>query len=244
MKRTIKISEIYGPVIAGEGPVRGLPTVFVRTGGCDSKCDWCDSLHAVLPKHKGDWTDLDADQVLSRVQQLTGSRPLLISLSGGNPALQPLGDLILAGRGLGYTFALETQGTQAREWFPLLHHLIISPKGPSSGMPFKEQRLMECIAAAAGAPEIALKFVVFDEADYGFARTVAGDFPNYPVYLQVGTEQAEYFKTDEERQLAYLRKTILERYKWLSHVVVVDGWFNARVGFQEHVIVHGHKQQI
>jgi 7-carboxy-7-deazaguanine synthase len=43
----IRISEIFGPTIQGEGVLIGLPTVFVRTGGCDYRCSWCDSLHAV-----------------------------------------------------------------------------------------------------------------------------------------------------------------------------------------------------
>ncbi len=43
----IRVSEIFGPTIQGEGVLIGLPTVFVRSGGCDYRCSWCDSLHAV-----------------------------------------------------------------------------------------------------------------------------------------------------------------------------------------------------
>lgn len=39
----IRISEIFGPTIQGEGALIGEPTVFVRTGGCDYRCSWCDS---------------------------------------------------------------------------------------------------------------------------------------------------------------------------------------------------------
>jgi len=45
----IRISEIFGPTIQGEGPLIGTPTVFVRTAGCDYRCTWCDTLYAVLP---------------------------------------------------------------------------------------------------------------------------------------------------------------------------------------------------
>ena len=34
----IRVSEIFGPTIQGEGVLIGLPTVFVRTGGCDYRC--------------------------------------------------------------------------------------------------------------------------------------------------------------------------------------------------------------
>jgi 7-carboxy-7-deazaguanine synthase len=42
----ILISEIFGPTIQGEGALVGKPTVFVRTGGCDYRCDWCDTVYA------------------------------------------------------------------------------------------------------------------------------------------------------------------------------------------------------
>lgn len=32
MKKRIRISEIFGPTVQGEGPLIGRPTVFVRTG--------------------------------------------------------------------------------------------------------------------------------------------------------------------------------------------------------------------
>ena len=52
MKPRIRISEIFGPTIQGEGPLMGRPTVFVRTGGCDYRCRWCDTLYAVLPEFR------------------------------------------------------------------------------------------------------------------------------------------------------------------------------------------------
>ena len=49
--KKVRVSEIFGPTVQGEGPLIGKPTVFVRTGGCDYRCNWCDTLYAVLPKH-------------------------------------------------------------------------------------------------------------------------------------------------------------------------------------------------
>ena len=40
----IAISEIFGPTIQGEGALIGVPTVFVRTGGCDFRCSWTPSM--------------------------------------------------------------------------------------------------------------------------------------------------------------------------------------------------------
>ncbi len=36
----LRIAEVFGPTIQGEGALIGEPTVFVRTGGCDYRCAW------------------------------------------------------------------------------------------------------------------------------------------------------------------------------------------------------------
>jgi len=43
MNNEIMISEIYGPVLQGEGSDIGKPTTFVRVFGCNMKpeCPWC-----------------------------------------------------------------------------------------------------------------------------------------------------------------------------------------------------------
>jgi 7-cyano-7-deazaguanosine (preQ0) biosynthesis protein QueE len=82
----IRISEIFGPTIQGEGPLIGRPTVFVRTSGCDYRCSWCDTLYAVLPEYRGEWTQMTASEILARVNELATNQHVLISLSGGNPA--------------------------------------------------------------------------------------------------------------------------------------------------------------
>lgn len=45
--RDIRVSEIFGPTIQGEGALIGEPTVFVRTGGCDYRCVWYNTMHTV-----------------------------------------------------------------------------------------------------------------------------------------------------------------------------------------------------
>ena len=46
----LPVVEVFGPTIQGEGELAGVPTAFVRFGGCDYRCSWCDSLFAVLPE--------------------------------------------------------------------------------------------------------------------------------------------------------------------------------------------------
>src|SRR5947209_7598941 len=100
---TIPVVEVFGPTIQGEGPVAGRPTVFVRTGGCDYRCSWCDSLHAVLPAHRKQWIKMDWRQVLQAIQAKSPP-PMMVTLSGGNPAMHDdLGDVIDYGHEEGYT---------------------------------------------------------------------------------------------------------------------------------------------
>src|SRR5262245_49146225 len=165
MRYQIRVSEICGPTVQGEGPLMGLPTVFVRTAGCDYRCEWCDTPYAVLPDYHQQWPSVTPREVLTRIDELSGGRPLLVSLSGGNPALQPLELLIEMGRCKGYTFALETQASIPQRWFKYLDWLILSPKPPSSRFATDWRSVEASLAAAKDGPRCVLKIVVFDDVD-------------------------------------------------------------------------------
>lgn len=87
----ILISEIFGPTVQGEGALIGVPTVFVRTGGCDFRCSWCDTLYAVEPQFKSQWQAMTAGQIMQRVSELSGGVPLLVTLSGGESGFAAAG---------------------------------------------------------------------------------------------------------------------------------------------------------
>src|SRR5260370_35671045 len=91
---TIAVSETFGPTIQGEGAVIGKPAVFVRTGGWDYRCSWCDTLYAVLPEHKSDWYPMTTEEVFAEMQHPSGNKLVLVTVSGSNPAIQPLADLL------------------------------------------------------------------------------------------------------------------------------------------------------
>ena len=237
----IRISEIFGPTIQGEGALIGQPTVFVRTGGCDYRCSWCDSLHAVESRFRADWRAITTDEALDRVRVLSGDQPLMVSLSGGNPAIQPLGPLIRQGQAMGYRFALETQGSISRDWFADLDVLVISPKPPSSAMATDWDALQACVDAAAARPRVVLKFVVFDMADYAYARAAAARFPGLPVYLQPGNHTPP--GPQEDDALIDI-EGVMQRMEWLVDQVIADRWYEAHVLPQLHVLLWGNKRGV
>ena len=243
MTERIRISEIFGPTIQGEGPLIGRPTVFVRTSGCDYRCSWCDTLYAVLPEYRGEWTQMTASEILARVNELATNQHVLISLSGGNPALQPLDDLCALGHLNGHSFAMETQGSVAQPWFAKLDWLILSPKPPSSGMTTDWDALGACVEAAGGRPRCVLKIVIFDEADYAYARTVASHHPNLKVYLQVGNP-APLLASGKPMPEAADVGDLLKRLRWLAGITIADRWFDVTVLPQLHVLAWGNKRGV
>jgi len=237
--QTILISEIFGPTIQGEGALIGRPTIFVRTGGCDFRCSWCDTLYAVLPEHKASWRPMVADRIWAEVERLSGAKPILVTLSGGNPALQPLEPLLELGHGRGYAFAMETQGSVAKPWFARLDHLVLSPKGPSSGMEYRPEVLHACVEAGRGA-NIGLKIVIFNDEDYVFAQGVAAGFPDLPVVLQAGTDPVSGNATG----LAADSGAMAARLEWLLAKVCRDNWRDVTILPQMHVLLWGHKRGV
>ena len=243
MKECIRISEIFGPTIQGEGPLIGRPTVFVRTGGCDFRCAWCDTLYAVLPEYHAEWMPMTPVAIIARVNELAEGKPVLVSLSGGNPALQPLAPLIALGRANGHSFALETQGSISRPWFAELDWLVLSPKPPSAGMTVDGDALEECVKAARGQPRCILKIVVFDDADYNYAKTLAAHHPSLPVYLQVGN-RAPLAAAGRMLPDGADIDDLLQRFRWLAGKVTRDCWFAATVLPQLHVLAWGNKRGV
>lgn len=228
----IRVSEIFGPTIQGEGVLIGLPTVFVRTGGCDYRCSWCDSLHAVDSAFRHTWHPMTAEAIMARIEDLSDGRPITVSLSGGNPAIQPLGSLIALGHAKGYRFALETQGSISQPWFADLDTLVLSPKPPSSGEVTDWAAFANCLVPG---PETVMKIVIFDEADYAFAQDSAARFPQLPLYLQPGNPVVDEAATPTG---------IVDRMLWLIDKTVQDGWFTPRILPQLHVILWGNKRGV
>jgi 7-carboxy-7-deazaguanine synthase len=233
---TIPISEIFLST-QGEGALIGQVTIFVRVGGCDFRCGNCDSLYAVLPTFRKQWTPMMPTHIWDEIERLSAHRPLIITLSGGNPALYPaLGELITLGKAQGYRFAVETQGSRVQPWFTDVDVLTLSPKGPGMANPLPQRwdQLDACVAFAGQGPQVVLKIVVFDEADYHYARQAAERYPSIQMYLQPGNHTPPHL--DQKLDLA----GILSRLDWLAKRVQQDRWYQTIVLPQMHLLLWGN----
>lgn len=234
---TLRIAEIFGPTIQGEGVLIGEPTVFVRTGGCDFRCSWCDSLHAVDSANRHDWAAMSPEAIMDEVIRLSGGTPLTVSISGGNPAIQDFTQVIELGKARGYRFACETQGSISKPWFADLDTLVLSPKPPSSGESTNWQAFDACLAAAGTAPQAVMKIVIFDDTDYRWAKDAAARYPQLPLYLQPGNPDVDPSQPVDLEEAT-------GRLLWLIEKVTDDHWFTPRVLPQLHVLVWGNKRGV
>ena len=237
----LRISEVFGPTIQGEGALIGLPTVFVRTGGCDYRCSWCDSLHAVDTEYRDQWLAMSTDKVWDKITNLSGGKPIMVTLSGGNPAIQPFGPLIKRGHDAGYQFALETQGSVSKPWFAELDMLVLSPKPPSSDMEVNWDMFDTCLQMAGEKTKVVIKIVVFDMIDYVFAKEVAKRYAHLPIYLQPCNDTPPVADEDDA---PINQSAVIDKMLWLIDKTVEDQWFNARILPQLHVMLWGNKRGV
>lgn len=163
------VIEIFGPTIQGEGLDQGTPCYFVRFGGCDFRCAWCDTPFAVLPELvRKNAKRMSTSDILKAISKLAPG-PQLVVLSGGNPLLHNLGHLVIMLRRIGYTTSVETQGTRVQPWMFDVDRLCVSPKPPSSGHRVTVASI-ETFLEGLSVFTTFLKIVVFDHHDYQWAK--------------------------------------------------------------------------
>lgn len=222
------VVEIFGPTIQGEGALAGVPSHFIRFGGCDYRCVWCDSKHAVLPEEVRKAERLTTEEIVTRVAAL-GGRPEWLTLSGGNPALLELDDLVGDLQQREFRVAIETQGTRAQDWMRFLNLVTVSPKGPSSGNVTDPETLRAFLIKLGGPlqPRTVLKVVIFNWEDYSYAKTIHERFPQYDFFLSVGTYSGGLDGTWLRiNDLPDDAQTLTARYRRLAERVANDPGFS------------------
>jgi 7-carboxy-7-deazaguanine synthase len=116
----MKISEIFYS-IQGEGTLTGVPSVFVRTSGCNLRCVWCDTPYT---SWSPEGTDMTVEEILAAVRSHPAKHAVV---TGGEPMIAP--DIIRLTeriRHQGLHVTVETAGTV---YHPVACDLMsISPK--------------------------------------------------------------------------------------------------------------------
>lgn len=100
LEKLYPIVEIFHSV-QGEGYHNGIPSIFIRFGGCNLRCPWCDTDFDV-------WTDMSIGEIVNELSKYDCDR---IIFTGGEPALQDLVTLSACLKPLGYYLSIETNGT-------------------------------------------------------------------------------------------------------------------------------------
>ncbi len=239
----IPVIEIFGPTIQGEGMVVGQKTMFVRTAGCDYSCSWCDSAFTWDGSGKHLIAQMTAGEIWAELKRIGGEGFSFVTISGGNPVLlRNMESLIKILKENEMRIGVETQGSKWQEWLYEIDELTISPKPPSSGMTTNYlmlSEIMEKLKSRKSNQHISLKIVIFNQADYDFAKDIHRRYPAIPFYLQVGND--EIAENDNQHLISHL----LEKYKALIDKVVADDQLqNVRVLPQLHTLVWGNKRGV
>lgn len=151
--------------LQGEGKYTGTSAYFIRLGGCDVGCVWCDV--------KESW-DADAHPKVSvsELQQLVKKYPgEMVVITGGEPAMYDLTILVEALHELGKIVAIETSGTNELkgnvDWY------TFSPKKFKAPVDEAYKKASE------------LKIIVFHKSDFQWAEEHASKVnPDCLLFLQ------------------------------------------------------------
>jgi 7-carboxy-7-deazaguanine synthase len=103
----MRISEVFCSV-QGEGSLVGVPSVFIRTSGCNLRCRWCDTPYA-------SWRPTgDERSVESLLAEVNTFPTRYVVVTGGEPMVaKEMPELLTRLREAGKHITIETAGTVA-----------------------------------------------------------------------------------------------------------------------------------
>lgn len=232
-----RVAEVFGPTIQGEGPYAGQPTYFVRFGGCDARCVWCDSMHAVKPELVGKLPIRTPESITLELMNLDqGFEYRRVVFSGGNPAIWDLTELVALLKHKGWEIHVETQGSIWRDWLHKVDAVIVSPKPPSAGPRERDTAQLKRFMDQMGEwwkkerQKFYFKIVIFDDRDLDFALEFADTYliRDEVLYLSVGTHKfdradtllASYKKLIEDATIKFAKSSLQISVLPQMHVLV------------------------
>jgi organic radical activating enzyme len=161
--------------LQGEGYHQGRAAYFIRLGGCDVGCVWCDVKESwdasIHPKYSvAEIVSKTIEESGINTDTLLKTKPLVV-ITGGEPLLHQLDELTEQLQSAGFETNIETSGSSplSGSW----NWICVSPKKFKAPLP-------DVVAAANE-----LKVVVFNKHDFEWAETYAQQVPsNCRLYLQ------------------------------------------------------------
>jgi len=223
----LKIAELFYS-LQGEGSLVGVPSVFIRTSGCNLRCSWCDTPYT---SWKPEGADMPLDQILDQVRAhparhvvVTGGEPMIA------PEIVPLTERL---RGLGLHITIETAGTVFE---PVACDLMsISPKlsnsTPEGEWAARHERLRiqsAVLRELMARYDYQLKFVIEKRADVAEAGALVGQLGaarDHVILMPEGTD----------------RDVLGERSVWLAEICKSEGYrFSPRL----HVELWGNQRGV
>ncbi len=151
--------------LQGEGNFQGQAAYFIRLGGCDVGCVWCDV--------KDSWDTgahplLSIEEIVLFVQQTPAT---IVVITGGEPLLHNLAELTARLKKLGLRIHIETSGSSPLSG--MLDWITLSPKKFKAPLP-------EVLPYANE-----LKIIVFNKSDFSWAEEYAAKVSSScKLYLQ------------------------------------------------------------
>ncbi len=224
----MRVAEIFYSV-QGEGSLVGVPSIFVRTSGCNLRCSWCDTPYTSW-NPQGE--DLTVEEILDRASAFSAARHVV--LTGGEPMIAPaISDLSRRFRERGMHITVETAGTV---FAPVACDLMsISPKlansTPEGVFQAQHERLRlqpDTLRRLTSEYEYQLKFVVAHEADIDEVRALVGLLQASPERVILMPEGITTAKLDE-------------RGAWIAEICKNYGFrFSPRL----HIHLYGNKRGV
>ena len=160
------------PTLQGEGPYAGWPAIFIRLGGCNLACSFCDTEFE-------DFRAMTLAEIISEVKRFYDKQKLIV-ITGGEPLRQPIESLCTELIKLDYKVQIETNGTLYRQ-LPSEVEIVCSPKTQNSLRPDLLERIN------------AFKFLISaDNPDYDHVPEVGQGGVKTPVYVQPMDEYDEF----------------------------------------------------
>jgi len=157
------IDQFY--TLQGEGAFTGETAYFIRVGGCDIGCRWCDEKISWSPALHN---SVSIENIIKNIQDLKG-RTLVVT--GGEPSLYNLSVLTKEARNIGFKTHIETSG--AYKLTGLWNWICVSPKPQSMPLPENFEKANE------------LKIIIFNKSDIAWAEECAEKVsPDCKLFLQ------------------------------------------------------------